>query len=311
MPDNQKYQDEINFKEVIKSPMRWFGLIYPYFIVVVIASGIFWLGNQNNVFTNKIQPSTIDTTRLFNELPYVKGLVIPGVDVIKLTSDTQSLASKGTVLFKTNCQSCHGAEGMGDGAAGASLSPKPRNFHSSLGWTNGREIANMYRTLQDGVKGTGMAAYDYLPIEDRFSLIYYIRTLSNDFPQVTNSDLTHMDSIYSLSQGRKTPNQVPIPIARTRLIIEENALLDTAISLENKAHEMVNTEGWKVFDKYCPAKQAAFLFLLRNQVWKTSNKALLEYIYQEIPQNGFKTEVLLINSVDCESLRQFLMKIFS
>ena len=38
-------------------------------------------------------------------------------------------AAAGKALFiKTNCNSCHGMEGKGDGPVAAALDPKPRNF---------------------------------------------------------------------------------------------------------------------------------------------------------------------------------------
>ena len=37
-------------------------------------------------------------------------------------------AAAGKVIFETNCQSCHGATGKGDGPVGAALDPKPRDF---------------------------------------------------------------------------------------------------------------------------------------------------------------------------------------
>ena len=37
-------------------------------------------------------------------------------------------AAKGKMLFETNCASCHGTSGKGDGPVGAALQPPPRNF---------------------------------------------------------------------------------------------------------------------------------------------------------------------------------------
>ena len=37
-------------------------------------------------------------------------------------------AAKGKILFETNCASCHGTSGKGDGPVGAALDPKPRDF---------------------------------------------------------------------------------------------------------------------------------------------------------------------------------------
>lgn len=38
-------------------------------------------------------------------------------------------AAKAKEIFAQRCTPCHGATGAGDGAASASLTPKPRNFH--------------------------------------------------------------------------------------------------------------------------------------------------------------------------------------
>jgi len=37
---------------------------------------------------------------------------------------------------------------------------------------NGREIAALFKTLQEGIPGSGMSAYEFLPVEERFAIIY-------------------------------------------------------------------------------------------------------------------------------------------
>jgi len=37
-------------------------------------------------------------------------------------------AAKGKVIFTTNCASCHGDDGKGDGPVGVALNPRPRDF---------------------------------------------------------------------------------------------------------------------------------------------------------------------------------------
>jgi mono/diheme cytochrome c family protein len=36
--------------------------------------------------------------------------------------------AKGKVIFTTNCTSCHGDDGKGDGPVGVALNPRPRDF---------------------------------------------------------------------------------------------------------------------------------------------------------------------------------------
>jgi hypothetical protein len=308
MNNDQKYQDEIDFKEVLKTPIRWFGFIYPYFIIIIVIAGIFWIKNLDFVFTNVIKPSLPDSTKILKELTFIKGSSLPGVDVLKLTDDTQALIKKGSELFKSNCSSCHGTEGQGDGPAGAALDPKPRNFHSSSGWTNGMKISGMYKTLQEGVKGSGMASYDYLPIEDRFALIYFIRSFSTDFPSITNEVLVEMDSTFSLSKGRQTPNQIPVKVAQAKLAFEGIKHLDSAKEILETLKKD-NIEGFEIFEKICCSDQKAIMFLSKSNIWKTSEKAFLDYVYSEIPQNGFRAGIMLLNKEECQRLFQYLIRL--
>lgn len=54
-------------------------------------------------------------------------------------------ATAGKVLFTTNCESCHGASGKGDGPVGAALQPPPRDFTTA---------DFKFDTDGDGKKGT-------------------------------------------------------------------------------------------------------------------------------------------------------------
>jgi mono/diheme cytochrome c family protein len=74
---------------------------------------------------------------------------------------------------ETNCVSCHGPGGKGDGPAAAALSPKPAD------WTSAR-----VQTMTDGEifwkisNGRGpMPPWKHLPEKDRWELVNYIRTL--------------------------------------------------------------------------------------------------------------------------------------
>lgn len=62
------------------------------------------------------------------------------------------------VYNEKGCVTCHGAQGKGDGPVGAALKPKPRNFADAK-WKNGFELASVIKTLENGIPGSGMAAY--------------------------------------------------------------------------------------------------------------------------------------------------------
>ena len=48
--------------------------------------------------------------------------------------------AKGAGLYATNCASCHGAQGKGDGSAAKGLTPAPANFHDSAQEGGGRSV---------------------------------------------------------------------------------------------------------------------------------------------------------------------------
>jgi mono/diheme cytochrome c family protein len=99
------------------------------------------------------------------------------VDVQALIKDTPELIAKGKTLFAVNCASCHGNTGHGDGPAATALNPKPRDFTSGY-WRYGGGEVRVVRTISEGSPGTGMAAFaGTIPIEDRFALAHYVRSL--------------------------------------------------------------------------------------------------------------------------------------
>ncbi|HPU24204.1 MAG TPA: hypothetical protein PL149_08670, partial [Candidatus Kapabacteria bacterium] len=76
--NNKKIEEEINFKNVLKTPIRWFGIIYPYFLFLIVVGGLYYVSNLNSINENKIKPAIIDSTRLKTELPVRLAVKIEG-----------------------------------------------------------------------------------------------------------------------------------------------------------------------------------------------------------------------------------------
>ena len=83
---------------------------------------------------------------------------------------------RGADLFETNCASCHGDGGMGDGPAGAALNPVPASVaHTS------QMMADDYlfwRISEGGTSfSTSMPPWKFLDEQSRWDLINYMRAL--------------------------------------------------------------------------------------------------------------------------------------
>lgn len=78
---------------------------------------------------------------------------------------------QGKEIFEQNCVACHGPTGAGDGAAAASLNPKPRNYKAPASeWKNGPTEEGVLKTLKKGLPKTQMVAFEYLG-EEKLKLV--------------------------------------------------------------------------------------------------------------------------------------------
>lgn len=84
-------------------------------------------------------------------------------------------ATEGANVFKTNCESCHGPQGHGDGPAGVALDPQPKNL-GELQATAGDDY--LYWRINTGKEGTSMVAWKgVLTDEQIWQAVAFIRTL--------------------------------------------------------------------------------------------------------------------------------------
>ncbi len=94
---------------------------------------------------------------------------------------TPGLVAYGKEKFSTNCAICHGNSGMGDGAAGATLNPKPRNLVEGK-WKAGGTTLQLHNTVTHGLPGTAMAPFGHIPKLDRWAIVHFIRSITKNAP---------------------------------------------------------------------------------------------------------------------------------
>jgi len=81
--------------------------------------------------------------------------------------------AQGKKMADVNCVSCHGAKGKGDGAAAAALNPKPADWTSKK--VQAESDGEIFWKLSTG-RGA-MPSWKFLPENDRWALVGYIRSL--------------------------------------------------------------------------------------------------------------------------------------
>lgn len=107
--------------------------------------------------------------------------VVAAVDVSKVAEPwvpNPDMVTHGKKVFSQNCAMCHGAEGKGDGAAGAALNPKPRNLVEGP-WKKGGGSIGLYTVLTEGLAGSSMSSYAHLSKTDRWALVQFIESITN------------------------------------------------------------------------------------------------------------------------------------
>ncbi len=88
---------------------------------------------------------------------------------------TQDSVTAGMMVYQEDCQLCHGAEGLGDGPAGAGLEPPPADLTVHVPLHPDRAL---FEFIKDGIPGTAMAPMgDKLSEDEIWHLINYIQTL--------------------------------------------------------------------------------------------------------------------------------------
>ena len=90
---------------------------------------------------------------------------------------TKNLIIQGNKVYAVQCAVCHGTKGLGDGTPG--LIPPPRNLVEGK-WKMGGSSKALFTTLQKGIEGSPMVSFKHLPKLDRWALVHYIRSITNN-----------------------------------------------------------------------------------------------------------------------------------
>jgi mono/diheme cytochrome c family protein len=97
----------------------------------------------------------------------------------------REVLARGAEIYARNCTACHGSKGLGDGPAAYLLYPKPRNFTKGQfrfvsTWEGIPTDEDLYRTVSRGIPGSAMPSWAHLPEADRWALVHYAKSLSQE-----------------------------------------------------------------------------------------------------------------------------------
>jgi len=230
------------------------------------------------------------------DTPITAKQVIPPIDPKSVMTPNPELMARGKALYGQTCAPCHGTGGKGDGPAGKGLTPAPRNFTAKAGWRNGTRLEDVYRTLEEGLKGSSMVSYNYLSKKDRMALAHVVQSLGA-FDHGINDPkaIAELEKLFA-SAGEVIPNRIPLRLAVDRLVQEFQA----APGLKDRAASPVLQEA--ILD---PTRAATTLAGIPG--WQTSEQALARALLPGLPANGFAPAVAGYSPARWKELRAGLL----
>ncbi|GLH65705.1 c-type cytochrome [Geothrix edaphica] len=144
------------------------------------------------------------------DYPAQASQTIPPIDPKTVMTPNPALMARGKAIYAQTCATCHGPDGKGDGPGGTGLTPKPRNFALNAGWKNGTRVEDIYKTLNEGIKGSSMVSYNDLSKKDRMALVHVVQSLGAfDHGTSDPKALAAMEQLFA-SAGEVIPNRIPV-----------------------------------------------------------------------------------------------------
>ena len=144
------------------------------------------------------------------DYPAMAREVIPPIDPATVMTPNPALMAKGKALYAQTCATCHGVDGKGDGPGGTGLTPKPRKFTEGAAWKNGTRLEDIYKSLDEGIKGSSMVSYNYLSKKDRMALAHVVQSMGTfDHGPSDPKAIAALEKLFA-SAGEVIPNRIPV-----------------------------------------------------------------------------------------------------
>lgn len=304
-------RDEIDFRELLRKPSTLFGYAFLYVFAVLVVLGIYYAHTITTLGKNAIPPAVFeDSSSYVQDIPLQRSRELPPVDVREVARPTEELLSRGRELYAANCSSCHGESGYGDGPAGLQLNPRPRNFYSREGWTNGPSLSAIYTTLEEGIVKRGMASYNYLPPIDRFALAHFVRTFIPEAPPPSPEALQQLELTYQLSRGLSVPGQIPVRKATEIIIRQNKQAIQVILDVAARVEEDPSRGGQLLRRSATDVNRVVTAFTARGPRFPSPGEFRMIVLSDPVAL-GFKAGVVLLSDDEWSLLYQYLAGITS
>lgn len=116
------------------------------------------------------------------------GMLLWEAAVSPPVESSDDLLARGRLIYAVRCATCHGADGDGLGPASLYLEPAPRDFTTGVFKfrTTSHQMpmdADLFRSVTAGFPAYGMPSFAYLPAEDRWAVVHFIKTFYSQWDQ--------------------------------------------------------------------------------------------------------------------------------
>lgn len=100
----------------------------------------------------------------------------------------EALLSLGTSTFKSNCVTCHGTQGKGNGPAAIALNPRPANLQSKI--VQKESEGTLFWKISTG--RNGMPSWESsLSKKQRWAVVLYIESLTTPKQELLTQNQSH------------------------------------------------------------------------------------------------------------------------
>jgi len=189
------------------------------------------------------------------------------------------------------------------------MNPKPRNFHSSEGWTNGRKVSEIYKTLEEGIVKNGMASFNYVPPADRFALAHLVRTFMQNPPVDSNDDLMALEAAYQLSKGSSTAGTIPVKKATQLLLAENGAAKERFGSSRVPVVSKRDEPGASILRGVATNERRALYCLVVNPLPARNVEEFVKTLCSEPQSMGLSGGLAQLTSEEWSALYQFVERL--